>query len=434
MDEIAPPATSRVMVDFTQMKSFGRDPLIIERGQGIRLWDVFGKAYIDGLSGVFTANLGHGVDALVDVAAEQGRKISFSPPTMATNPPALALADLLVRITPEQYSTVKFYSGGSEATENAIKIARQYHLQRGNARKTKIVGRYLAYHGGTGHSMAAGGHAEWKWRYEPLAGGFIHVTPPARPGCSACRRLDGCTLACVDAIEEAIVREGPQTVAAVIAEPVMMSAGVHVPPPGYFARLREICDEHDVLLIHDEVITGFGRTGALFASEWIGAWPDIICCGKGLTAGYAALSATILADRVAEPFWGEHEENIQFWGGHTYGGNPVACAVGKAAVEMLLADDVVGNAARVGAHLGAGLEDLAGRLPGASGVRGIGMLYAFALREHRGRAVHLAARERGLLFRPGPDFVVLAPPLVTTDAEADEILSILEAAVVEATA
>jgi adenosylmethionine-8-amino-7-oxononanoate aminotransferase len=257
MSEHPLPATSQVMIDFTQMKSFGCDPLIIERGKGIRLWDVFGKEYIDGVSGVFTANLGHGLDSLVDVAAEQGRKISFSPPTMATNPAALALADLLVRITPEQYSTVKFYSGGSEATENAFKLARQYHLQRGNARKTKIIGRYLAYHGGTGHSMAAGGHAEWKWRYEPLNTGFIHVTPPARPGCSACQRLGGCTLACVDAIEEAILREGPQTIAAVIAEPVMMSAGVHVPPPGYFARLRELCDQYDVLLIHDEVITGF---------------------------------------------------------------------------------------------------------------------------------------------------------------------------------
>jgi beta-alanine--pyruvate transaminase len=427
------PSTSQLMVDFTQMKSFGRDPLIIDRGMGIHLWDVFGKEYIDGLSGVFTANLGHGVDALVDAGAEQGRKVSFSPPTMGTNPAALALADLLVRITPDQFSTVKFYSGGSEATENAIKIARQYHLQRGNARKTKIIGRYLAYHGGTGHSMAAGGHAEWKWRYEPLAGGFIHVTPPARPGCSACRRLDGCTLACIDAIEEAIVREGPQTVAAVIAEPVMMSAGVHVPPPGYFSRLRELCDEHDVLLIHDEIITGFGRTGTLFASEWIGGWPDILCCGKGITAGYAALSATILADKVTEPFWGEHDENIQYWGGHTYGGNPVACAVGKAAVEMLVERDIVGHAARVGAYLNAGLADLAERLTGASHVRGIGMLYAFVLSEPVGRAVHLAARQRGLLIRPGHDFVVLAPPLVTTEAEADQIVARLGEAVVAVT-
>ena len=419
------PTTSQVMVDFTQMKSFGRDPLIIERGEGVRLWDVFGKAYIDGLSGVFTANLGHGVDALVDVAAEQERKISFAPPTMATSPAALALADLVVRITPEQYRTVKFYGGGSEATENAIKIARQYHLQRGNARKTKIVSRYLGYHGGTGHAMAAGGQPEWKWRYEPLATGFVHVTPPARPGCHACKRLDRCTLACADLVEEAIVREGPQTVAAVIAEPVMMSAGVHVPPDGYFARLREVCDAHDVLLIHDEIITGFGRTGTLFASEWVGAWPDILCCGKGITGGYAALSATILADKVAEPFWGEHDENVQFWGGHTYGGNPVACAVGGAAIRMLLEGGVLANAQRVGPYLAAALDGLAARLPGAAGVRSAGMLYAFALREPRGRALHLACRERGLLVRPGPDFVVLAPPLVTTEAEADEIVAIL---------
>ena len=223
----AAPDTARVMVDFTQMKSFGQDPLILERGEGIRVTDVFGQTYIDGLSGVFTVNLGHGVQELIDVAAEQARKIAFTAPTMATNPPALRLADLLIGITPEQYTTVKFFTGGSEANEAAIKLARQYWLQAGHPRKYKVISRYRSYHGGTGHAMAASAQTAWKWKFEPFAPGFVHVTPPARPGCAACRRADACTMACLDLMEQAIVEEHPETVAAVIAEPVMLSAGVH---------------------------------------------------------------------------------------------------------------------------------------------------------------------------------------------------------------
>src|SRR5215216_7207726 len=210
------------MVDFTQMKSFGQDPLILERGEGIRVTDVFGQTYIDGLSGVFTVNLGHGVQELIDVAAEQAGKIAFTAPTMATNPSALRLADLLIGITPDQYTMVKFFSGGSEATEAAIKLSRQYWMQAGHPRKYKIISRYRSYHGGTGHAMAASAQVDWKWKFEPLAPGFVHVTPPARPGCAACARQDAFTLACVDLIEEAIVNEHPETVAAVIAEPIML--------------------------------------------------------------------------------------------------------------------------------------------------------------------------------------------------------------------
>jgi len=302
--------TARLMVDFNQMKSFGEEPLILESGTGIRVTDVFGKSYIDGLSGVFTVNLGHGLTKFGEIAAEQMNRIAFTAPTMATNPPALRLAEELIRITPEQYTTVKFFSGGSEATEAAIKLARQHHLQSGSPRKYKVISRYKSYHGGTGNAMAASGQSDWKSKFEPFAPGFIHVTPAARPGCAACKRLDHCSLACLDLIEEAIVSEHPDTVAAVIAEPVMLSAGVHVPHRDYFPRLRELCDRHNVLLIYDEIITGFGRTGTLFAAEQMEAWPDILVCGKGISGGYAPLSAIIIADRVAAPFWGEPEQGV----------------------------------------------------------------------------------------------------------------------------
>jgi adenosylmethionine-8-amino-7-oxononanoate aminotransferase len=425
----AVPDTARVMVDFTQMKAFGQNPLILERGEGIRVTDVFGQTYIDGLSGVFTVNLGHGVQELIDVAAEQARKIAFTAPTMATNPPALRLADLLIGITPEQYTTVKFFSGGSEATEAAIKLARQFWMQAGHPRKYKVISRYRAYHGGTGHAMAASAQTAWKWKFEPFAPGFIHVTPPARPGCAACRRADACTLACLDLMEQAIVEEHPETVAAVIAEPVMLSAGVHVPHPEYFPRLRDLCDRHNVLLIYDEIITGFGRTGRLFAAERVGAWPDIMSCGKGISGGYAPLSAILIADRVSEAFWGDPEAGVQFWAGHTFGGNPVSCAVGAAAVRYLLDHDLIGNAERVGNYLAARLEDLATRQPAIAEVRGIGMLRGVAFTEPIGQAVYDAARRYGLLTRPGADWVGVAPPLCTTQEEADEIVTILETAV-----
>jgi adenosylmethionine-8-amino-7-oxononanoate aminotransferase len=429
MIEQVVPNTARVMVDFTQMKSFGQDPLILERGEGIRVTDVFGQTYIDGLSGVFTVNLGHGVQELIDVAAEQARKIAFTAPTMATNPAALRLADLLIGITPDQYTTVKFFTGGSEANEAAIKLARQFWLQAGHPRKYKVISRYRAYHGGTGQAMAASAQTAWKWKFEPFAPGFVHVTPPARPGCAACRRSDACTLACLDLMEQAIVEEHPETVAAVIAEPVMLSAGVHLPHPEYFPRLRELCDAHNVLLIYDEIITGFGRTGRLFGAECVGAWPDILTCGKGISGGYAPLSAILIADRVSEAFWGEPAAGVQFWAGHTFGGNPVSCAVGEAAVRYLLDRDLVGNAERVGNYLASRLEDLATRQPAIAEIRGIGMLRGVAFREPIGQAVYDAARRRGLLTRPGADWVGVAPPLCTTQEEVDEIVTILEYAV-----
>ena len=219
-----------------------------------------------------------------------------------------------------------------------------------------MISRYKSYHGGTGNAMAASGQTEWKTKFEPFAPVSCTSRPRPRPGCAACKRLDGCTMACLDLIERGDVNEHPDTVAAVIAEPVMLSAGVHVPHPEYFPRLRELCDRYDVLLVYDEIITGFGRTGRLFAAERVGAWPDILSCGKGISGGYAPLSAILIADKVAQPFWGEAEQGVQFWAGHTFGGNPVACAVGEAAVRYLLENDLIGNADRVGGYLAPNCE------------------------------------------------------------------------------
>ncbi|HZS91286.1 MAG TPA: aminotransferase class III-fold pyridoxal phosphate-dependent enzyme [Chloroflexota bacterium] len=435
-------AVRHLMVDFTQMKAFAEDPLILERGEGIRLTDDRGRVYIDGASGVLTSNLGHANRDIVDAVAAQLGRLAFGAPTAATTTRALELVERMRALLPPQYTTMKFLSGGSEATETALKLARQYHRQTGHAGKYKVIAHYRGYHGGTGHALAASGWAHWKTAYEPYAAGFIHLSTPdpdRAPFAASSPEETGQLYA--QLAEEAIALEDPETVAAVIIEPIMFSAGVVVPPDSYLRALRELCDRYNVLLIYDEIITAFGRTGTWFAAEHSGAWPDLLCCAKGMTAGYAALSAVFMTERVAAPFWGEPADRVQFHAGHTYGGNPVACAAALAALDYIERHGVIENAAQVGAYLAERLRALAARHPMVERVRGKGMLQALVLDTSGsspfapataevapGLEVAGAARARGLLLRASPWFIAVAPPLVTTGAEVDEIVSILDEA------
>jgi len=432
------------MVDFVQMKAFGDDPLILAEGRGIRVRDDQGRWYVDGLSGVFVSALGHGNERVITAATEQLRTLAFHAPLFSTNVPALRLAQKLTSIAPPGFTTLKFFSGGAEANEAAIKMARQFAAQNGNGKKFKVLSHYRGYHGGTGHALAASGAPGWRSVYEPFAPGFIHVHPPFTYG--ARFGLEGEALAAAAAamLEETIVLEGPDTIAGFITEPIMMSAGVRVPPPGYLDRVRAICDRYDILLIFDEIITGFGRTGHLLASELLGVTPDLLCFGKGVSGGYAPLSGVLIQERVARTFWGDVEDNVQFRAGHTYAGNPVACAVGLAAVDELLERDLIGNTRRMGDLLKARLVDLADKHACVVDVRGEGLLLAVEFAQDRatrepfpeslkfGGRVHRSARARGLLVREGPNFVVLAPPLVITEADVEEIVGLLDLAIGDA--
>jgi adenosylmethionine-8-amino-7-oxononanoate aminotransferase len=237
-------------------------------------------------------------------------------------------------------------------------------------------------------------------------------------------------------VRSTVELEGPETIAAIIAEPILMSAGVVVPPDSYMRALRDICSAHDILLIYDEIITGFGRTGRWFGAEHAGVWPDIFSCGKGVTGGYSPLSVVFMTDRVAEPFWGE--PGTQFYAGHTYGGNPIACAAGLAALEYMQAYNVVGQAESTGGYLRNRLLELAGRHAIVSLVRGRGMLQAIVFdtdtftpnpRRRIGLEVATESRHLGLLLRAAPWFVAVAPPLVSTRADVDAIVDILDAAI-----
>jgi adenosylmethionine-8-amino-7-oxononanoate aminotransferase len=428
------------MVDFMQMKSFAEDPLVLTAGEGIRVIDVEGHRYIDGLSGTFCASLGHGNAVLADAGAAQLRRLAMAAPTMATNDRALELIDRLLGLLPERYSVVKLLSGGSEATESAMKIARQYHKQTGNAGKYKILSHYRSYHGATGHAVAASGWPAWRTPYEPLAGGFIHLhTPdPYRPPFEVAPDRVAATY--LRLVEETIELEDPRTIAALITEPVLMSAGVVVPPETYLPGLRDLCDRHGILLIFDEIITAFGRLGAMFASELLATWADIMCLGKGLSGGYAPLSAVVLSSGIADAFWGEPRDLVQFHSGHTYGANPVACAIGIAAVDQIIRDGICANAVEQGQRLRAGLRRLQERHPWIGDVRGQGLLVGVELVQDQvgrtrfpaeaalGTRVRDAARARGLLLRASHWMLVYAPPLTITAPEVDEILAITGAA------
>ena len=432
-----------IMVDFTQMKSFSEDPLILTEGDGIWVTDIDGNRYIDGLSGTFCLNLGHGNKALIAAGSEQLGRLAMATPTMGTSDRALELAKLVLEITPPEYTTMKFLSGGSEAVEAAIKMARQFHRQSGVPTKYKVLSHYRGFHGATGFAVSATGWPAWKVPYEPFPTGFVHLpTPDAyRP------RFGGETLEEIGEryaswVEDVIEMEGPSTIAAFITEPVLMSAGTVVPPASYLRRIRELCDRHEIILIFDEIITGFGRVGSMFASELWDVWPDLLVVGKGISSGYAGLSAVILKDRFAQTFWGEPEDNVHFYSGHTYGGNPVASAIGIATIRQLLDGRIAENARDRGEQARARLRALQPRLPAIGEVRGVGLLVGIefvqdpATRErfpaemNIGIKVRDEARKRGLLLRASHWMAVLAPPLTTTAAEMDDMLDRLEASLV----
>ncbi|HEX5415321.1 MAG TPA: aspartate aminotransferase family protein [Chloroflexota bacterium] len=435
----------RIVLDFMQMRTFAKDPFIFESGQGIRITDTQGKEYIDGLSGVFVSSLGYANPAVIEAVTAQIQKLHFAPPLHGTTPVALELVDALLAFAPKGTGAVKLLSGGSEATEAAMKLARQYHANTGHARKFKIIARYGGYHGATMGALSASGGWERKSVFEPLVAGFLHVHPPHCYRCPFDQVYGSCGITCAKLIERTIQSEDPETVAAVIMEPISISsAGFVVPPPEFFQILRETCDKHNVLLIFDEIITGFGRLGTNFGADYYGVTPDLLCCGKGMSGGYAPLAAVLIQQKVWDAFLGEPEERKEFHHGHTFGGNPVACAAGLAALKEITDRNLVANAKEQGAYLRRRLDRMVARFPFIGEARGAGLLQGLDFAANRqtrepfppsvkpGKVVERLAKERGLLMRTGNDFAAFSPPLIVTRADVDAMCDILEDALVAA--
>src|SRR5205823_167164 len=319
---------------FTQ-HALRQAPFVIVEGRGCTLVDAEGKEYLDAMAGLWCVNVGYGQERLVEAAADQMRRLAYSPLSRPA-PAALELAKRLAQLLPGDLNHVQFLNSGSEAVEAALKITRQYARQTyPTQNRTKVIARYRGYHGWTMGALGATGQYVRKTHFEPLLPGFIHVRPPdtfrlfagLAPG-EAARRL-------AEELEEVIEFEGPETVAAFIGEPIIGGGGVIVPPDEYWPLIRRVCDRYGVLLIHDEVITGFGRTGKLFGCENWGVVPDIMTLAKGISSGYIPLAATAVSDAVFDAFKGELADNVQFNQISTYGGHPVACAVGLANLDLI---------------------------------------------------------------------------------------------------
>lgn len=424
------------VLDFRQMSTFVENPLIFERGEGVHLWDIHGKHYYDGLAGIFVVAVGHGNRRVIEAIKAQLDRLAFPPPLHGTNVPLIELTDLLVRLAPGDLTTVKLLSTGSEATEIAMKVSRQYWKQAGKPTKYKIISRYYAYHGATLGAIAAGGTPKRRIPFEPLPGGFIHIPTVHCYRCPMGRSYPGCGVFCAEYLRYVIEMEGPETVAAVILEPIGNTGGILVPPPEYLPAIRRICDEYDVHLIFDEMITGAGRTGQMFACQTFGVTPDILCLGKGLSSGYAPLSATLWSERIQQAFWGPEEAGVEFGDGHTFASNPISAAAGLASLQEIIARDLPANARAMGERLQAHLQRMGEKYGILGDIRGKGLLWAVEFARDPatkarfgvpiGKLIGLEAQRRGLITRYDADWVALAPPLIVTAEELDAMCAILD--------
>ncbi len=428
---------SRTFIDFTQTREFLKQPLVIARADRVSYWDTHGRELLDGLSGVYAVSLGHNHPRLRQAVLHQLDKVALAPPMHGVAETALQLVAQLSEIAPPGLDFVKSFSGGSEANEAALKFARQYHRLTGHPGKYKTLSFYGSYHGATAGAMAASGTGNRKTLFEPQMAGFLKVQPPIffqrGTGCSG---PESSALA-LQAIQGTIEGEDPDTVGALLVEPVIHLQGIAVPPPDFLQGLRQLCDDFDILLIFDEIITGMGRTGQMFAAQTFNVTPDILCCGKGLSAGIVPLSAMVTRSALAAAFWGDEADHRHFNHGHTFASHALAAAVGIEVINTFAEDDVLGNVQRQGSYLQARLRELQQDLPIAA-IRGEGLLWGFDFVQEPGSAtansalgslVKAAAIEQGLIMRVMPTWGALAPALVSTEQEIDRILERFQAAV-----
>jgi adenosylmethionine-8-amino-7-oxononanoate aminotransferase len=429
---------------FTRMGSYaeGAEVPVIVRGEGCYVYDEVGKRYLDGLSALYCVNVGHGRAELGEAAARQAGELGFYTNWSYAHPRSIELAARVAALAPGNLKRVFFTSGGSEAVESAWKLAKSYHAARGEPRRHKIVSRFLAYHGTSMGALTATGLPALREPFEPLTPGGRHAANTN----SYRWKEDRDPLWAADSIEEAILFEGPATVAAVILEPVQNGGGCFVPQEGYFERVREICDRHGVLLISDEVICSWGRTGCWFGSERYGYVPDMITTAKGITSAYAPLGALIVGDHIAEPFL--HGKAI-FNHGFTFGGHPIACATALANIELLEREGLCQRVLENEGRLRATLESLRD-LPIVGDVRGAGYFQAIELVKDQETKETFDREEaelllrgflsdelyrRGLICRTddrGDPIVQLSPPLIAGEEQFEEIEAVLRPVLSEA--
>ena len=418
------------------------------RGSGCYLYDETGKEYLDASGGAAVSCLGHGDQALIDAVKAQLDSLAYAHTGFFTSEPAEKLADILIAHAPEGLDRVYLVSGGSEAMEAALKLARQYFVEKGEPNRGRVIARKQSYHGNTMGALSAGGNAWRRAQFGPLLIDMSHIDPCYEYHlCKEGESLDDYGIRAANLLEEELLRVGPETVMAFAAEPVVgATAGALTAPPTYFKRIREICDKYGILLILDEVMCGMGRTGSLFACDQEGISPDILCIAKGLGAGYQPIGAMLCSAKIYAAI--ENGSGF-FQHGHTYLGHPTAAAAGVAVVSSMLERDLISQVRTQGDKLMAALQAAFGQHPNVGDIRGRGLFQGIELVENRdtkapfaasrkiAAKIKAAAFEAGLICYPmsgtidgqNGDHVLLALPFIISDTQIDELVSKLSGAI-----
>ncbi|MEU1721998.1 aspartate aminotransferase family protein [Actinomadura sp. ATCC 39365] len=451
-NDVLKAAQDNLWLHFTRHSAYQENEIpTIVRGEGSYIYDIHGKRYLDGLAGLFVVQVGHGRGELAEAAAKQAQELAFFPLWSYSHPKAAELAARLAEQAPGELNRVFFTTGGGEAVETAWKLAKQYYKLVGKPLKHKVISRQIAYHGTPQGALSITGIPAFKQMFEPLVPGSVRVPNTNYYRADEISGIPGMSpeeygIWAADRVARAIEMEGPDTVAAVFAEPVQNAGGCFPPPPGYFQRLREICDEYDVLLVSDEVICAFGRLGTMFGGQKFDYVPDIITCAKGLTSGYSPIGAMIAHERLFEPF--KQGDNM-FAHGYTFGGHPVSAAVALANLDIFEREDLLGHVTKNEPLFQAALDDLRD-LPIVGDVRGSGYFWGIELVKDKATKETFNAEEserllRGFLSKAlfdaglycraddrGDPVIQLAPPLIAGQREFDEIGSILRGVLSEA--
>jgi beta-alanine--pyruvate transaminase len=430
----APADLSAYWMPFTANRQFKQAPRLMVRAEGMHYWDKDGRQILDGVAGLWCVNAGHARPRITRAIQQQAAVMDFAPPFNMGHPLAFELAARVAAIAPAGLDKVFFANSGSEAVDTALKIALAYHRARGEGTRTRLIGRERGYHGVGFGGISVGGMVANRKTFGAMVAGVDHIRhthDPARNAFSRGQPQHGAEFA--DELERRIALHDASTIAAVIVEPVAGSTGVLVPPVGYLQRLREICTRHGILLIFDEVITGFGRTGNPFAAQTFGVTPDLICCAKGLTNGAVPMGAVLVAGHVHDAFMNGPEHLIEFFHGYTYSGHPLACAAGLATLDTYADDDLLTRASRMQDRFADAVHALRGE-PNVIDVRNIGLVAGIELAPLPGQPakrafeVFLDCWQQGVLIRTTGDTIALSPPLIVEDGHIEQIVGAVRTA------
>ena len=420
---------------FTANRQFKSAPRLLQRAAGMHYWDVEGRQVLDAAAGLWCVNAGHGRPKIVKAIQEQAAEMDFAPSFQMGHHKAFELARRLAELAPPEMNRVFFTNSGSESVETALKMALAYHRARGDGTRTRLIGRERGYHGVNFGGISVGGIGTNRKAFGTLLGGVDHLRHThdlARNAFSVGLPAHGAELA--DDLERLVALHDASTIAAVIVEPISGSTGVLLPPEGYLKRLREICDRHGILLIFDEVITGFGRTGQPFAAQTFGVTPDLMALAKGLTNGAVPMGAVVAKQKIHDAFMNGPAHLIEFFHGYTYSAHPLACAAALATLDTYAEEGLLTRAASMQAHFAQGLHSLRGE-PNVIDVRSFGLVGGVELAPisgeptKRGFGVFLDCWQRGLMVRSTGDIIAMSPPLIVERGHIDQMVETLRAAI-----